>query len=338
MPPISLREVLSALPDPRSRHGRRHPLVPLLCLVSLGLLLGRRSLDSIAKIPRDFGADLLLALGFPRRRGPSADTLSDVLSRLDPGALEAALARWASGRPAPAGAQVCLDGKALCGSRDGELPGQHLLAAYCPEARAVLAQVRVGATTNEHKAALELLGVLPLAGRVVTGDAMFTHKDVAQKVRDGGGDYVLMVKDNQPELKADILAALHPGEGLSPPAAAAGRGGAAVGAGGRQGARPQRGAGAGQHDDAVGLPGLAGRLPGVRAEAAAHPQGGDDAGAGVGDQQPGPRRGRRGAAARAGARALGDRERPALGARREHGRGPLPGAQGQRPAGAGGAA
>jgi predicted transposase YbfD/YdcC len=56
-----------------------------------------------------------------------------------------------------------------------------------PSAGAVLGQLPVAAKTNEHKAALQLLGVLPLGGKVVTGDAMFTHRDVAQKIRDGGG-------------------------------------------------------------------------------------------------------------------------------------------------------
>ena len=66
------------------------------------------------------------------------------------------------------------------------------------------------------QAALRLLGVLPLAGKVVTGDAMFTHRDLAQEVRDQGGDYILIVKDNQPELRAAIQAALHDDAAFSP--------------------------------------------------------------------------------------------------------------------------
>jgi hypothetical protein len=38
------------------------------------------------------------------------------------------------------------------------------LAAYVPAA-AVIAQMRVDAKTNEHKAALQLLAVLPLKGK-----------------------------------------------------------------------------------------------------------------------------------------------------------------------------
>jgi hypothetical protein len=109
-----------------------------------------------------------------------------------------------------------VDGKTLRGPADGEAPGAHLLTAIVPTAAAVLMQLRVDAKTNEHEAALRLLGVLPLAGKVVTGDAMFTHRDVAEAVRGGGGDYVLFVKGNQPELKAQIEAALHGDAGLSP--------------------------------------------------------------------------------------------------------------------------
>jgi predicted transposase YbfD/YdcC len=82
------------------------------------------------------------------------------------------------------------------------VPGVHLLTAYVPAAAAVLKQVRVDAKTNEHKAALKLLGVLPVRGKLITGDAMFTPRDFAQEVRDQGGDYLLIVKDNQSELKA----------------------------------------------------------------------------------------------------------------------------------------
>ena len=90
-------------------------------------------------------------------------------------------------------------------SREGEVPGTHLLAAYAPQASAVIAQMTVEATTNEHKAALRLLDVLPpLGGTVVTADAIFTHADVCVKVRQKDGDYILYAKGNQAELRRDL--------------------------------------------------------------------------------------------------------------------------------------
>lgn len=70
----------------------------------------------------------------------------------------------------------------------------------------MLGQVRVDAKTNEHKAALQLLGVLPVKGRVITGDAMFCQRDLAEQIDKGGGDYVFSVKANQPGLATDVCA------------------------------------------------------------------------------------------------------------------------------------
>src|SRR5262249_60307727 len=74
---------------------------------------------------------------------------------------------------------LSLDGKPLKGSRPGAVPGQHLVAIYAPAVEAVLAQVRVDAKTNEYKAALQLLGLIPLGGKVVVGDALFCQRDLA---------------------------------------------------------------------------------------------------------------------------------------------------------------
>ena len=188
MYPLTLIAVLADIPDPRGRHGVRHPLEAVLGLVVLGLLMGRRSLAAIARLGRNYGPALAHALGFRRGRTPTKSTLSEILRAVDAQAVENALTRWVSSRLPEGLTQVSLDGKTLRGSRAGELPGQHLLAAYAPEVEAVLAQIRVEATTNEHKAALRLLGVLPLRGKVVVGDAIFCQRDVAADVVGGGGD------------------------------------------------------------------------------------------------------------------------------------------------------
>lgn len=213
MATLSLIEALAEVPDPRSRQGRIHPLPAVLALVVLAMLRGCKGPAAIAQFGRDYGLPLAHALGFTRGKTPAASCLCDLLSRLDAIAFEAALARWIQARTAPAdGAQgpqlqpLAVDGKTLRGSRDGEVPGQHLVAAYAPLVEAVLVQVRVDAKTNEHKAALRLLGILPVKGRMVTGDAIFCQRDLCQQIIDRGGDYLFFVKDNQPGLQTDIRA------------------------------------------------------------------------------------------------------------------------------------
>jgi hypothetical protein len=215
----SLMELLEGLHDPRRAQGKRHPLPALLGLAVVAMLAGMTSYEAIVQYGKERGWAFLQHLGFTTRWGLCKATYSRVFRRIDAADFEARVSRWIQGRLAPGDApHLTLDGKTVRGSRDGDTPGVHLVSAYAPDVKAVLAQLRVDAKTNEHKAALELLGVLPLKDKVLTGDAMFTHRDVCAAVIAGGGDYVLPVKENQPTLGQDITAAFAaPEAGLSPP-------------------------------------------------------------------------------------------------------------------------
>lgn len=233
-PSISLADCFASITDPRSPLGKRHPLTAILTLITVATLCGARSLEAIAQFARDRRRGFAANLGFSHPITPCKASLSNLLRRLDPQAFEAALSAWIVAQRSPNDApEIALDGKTLRGSANGTIPGVHLLAAYAPQCGGVLAQLRVDAKTNEHKAALEMLGVLPLAGAVVTADAMFTHADVAQEILDGGGDYLLPLKDNQPTFLADAALAFETPEALSPPTEAPAQGRSPRGARGR---------------------------------------------------------------------------------------------------------
>ena len=207
--PLALLDVLAQIPDPRDRRGIRHPLSAILTLTVLAMLSGSKSLTAISQFGRDKGFALAHALGFRRGKTPTKSTLSELFRILDIDAFEAALSCWIASRlPPDEELVISLDGKCQRGSKDGDAPGQHLVSAYVSQAKAVLAQVRVDAKTNEHKAALQLLGILPVAGNLFVGDAMFCQRDVCAKISAGGGDYLFFVKDNQPSLAVDIGAGL----------------------------------------------------------------------------------------------------------------------------------
>lgn len=238
-PAMSLSEAFATVPDPRSRFGRSYTLASLLTLSAVAMLCGCRSLYAIAQWGRDYN-HLAPLLGFTRSakgrdgyRTPCVSELHTVFAALDVTAFEAALTHWIRARGVDDLAErtVAIDGKTLRGSQGHQLPGVHLLAAYCRDVEAVLAQLRVPEATNEHKTALELLRLIPLKGTLITGDAAFTQRDLCEVVVQGAGDYFLTVKDNQPTLEADIRAAFGPA--FSP------SGGEAAGHRGRPGRDPR---------------------------------------------------------------------------------------------------
>lgn len=216
--PVSLYDIFSEIPDPRSRRGRLYPLAAVLTLVATAMLCGARSLAAIAEWGLNYN-HLVPALGLTRKtrdgsrhRTPCTSELHTVLAALPATVFEAALTRWILTQGVTDLDQrlVAIDGKALRGSQGHQLPGVHLLAAYCREAQAVIAQLAVSGKTNEHKTALQLLKLIPLEGTLITGDAAFTQRDLCEAVVQGRGDYFLSVKDNQPTLEANIRAAFSP--------------------------------------------------------------------------------------------------------------------------------
>jgi len=162
-------------------------LPAILALTTVAMLAGARSLYAIAQFGRDRGKAFAEALGFTRDVPPCCATLHLLFKALDRKAFERAIRRWTAGRVAAGWQSVSVDGKTLRGVQGHEIPGVHLLAAYAHEARTVLDQIPVDAKTNEHKAALELLDLIPLQGKVVVGDAMFCQRDLSRKIRKKGG-------------------------------------------------------------------------------------------------------------------------------------------------------
>jgi hypothetical protein len=212
-----LFDLLKSVPDPRRAEGKRHPLPAVLSLLVLAMMAGMRGLQGVVEFGRNLHPDVVKALGFKRPKTLAKSTLSEILRAIDVGAFESVISPWFQSQAARHGwTAIAIDGKALRGATGEGLPGVHLVAGYAHEAKVVLNQLRVDSKTNEHKAALELLGMLPLDGAVVTADAMFTHADFCRATRQAGGDYLLAVKENQPTLLRDIEATFAADAAVSP--------------------------------------------------------------------------------------------------------------------------
>jgi predicted transposase YbfD/YdcC len=197
-----LLQALSKIADFRKLRGKRHPLVAILALGCVAALCGASSLTAISQWGRHHDPALLAKLGFTHFPGPSIATLHRVFSQVDVASMEQALTEWWRSW-VPALGPLAIDGKTVRGSGGEGGAALQLLAAFATQVRLVLAQ-RAIANYDEIEAALALLEGLDLHGWIVTGDAKFTQKAIVEKISEGGGDYLLTAKANQPTLVDDI--------------------------------------------------------------------------------------------------------------------------------------
>jgi DDE_Tnp_1-associated/Transposase DDE domain len=210
----SLLALLAEIPDPRGRHGRRHPLAAMLAATVCAILTGARGYKAIAEWTRHQEVSVWWWLGF-QRQPPCANSFRNLLLALSPDVLEAVLRKWIRsvlGEPSAEELRAtAIDGKTLCNTLSAHERNVQLLAMFDQQTGSVLGQQAVDPSTNEAKAALGFLKELLLKGQLVTGDAMFCQRALCQAIIDSGGDYLLVVKDNQSELKEAIAAEFRPG-------------------------------------------------------------------------------------------------------------------------------
>jgi predicted transposase YbfD/YdcC len=207
---VPLIEVFVEIPDFRARRGRRHPLAAILALACAAMLCGYRSYSAIAEWGRNYGQAMAQALGFTCPTTPCAATLHFVFRHLDREQFEGRLRAWAesvlAAYPASAGQDegIAVDGKTLRGSQKQGAAGAQLLSALSHRLGLTLGQQVTDHQHGELWSIEDLLEVLVLKGRIVTMDALHTQRSIAQTILDLEGDYIMLVKDNQPQLLADI--------------------------------------------------------------------------------------------------------------------------------------
>ncbi len=211
--PLTFHNYFGDLKDPRVPRTLHHPLINILLIAVCGVLCGANSFAAI----HEFGVDrrswltrfLDLTNGIP-----GEDTFRRVLARLDPAAFERALLAWMQAvQEITASRMIAIDGKTLRGSynrQDGKA-AIHMVSAWATENKLSLGQVVVDEKSNEITAIPALLEVLELSGAIVTIDAMGCQKEIAAKIRERGGDYVLAVKQNQPTLYEQVREAIDEG-------------------------------------------------------------------------------------------------------------------------------
>jgi len=198
----SLWDAFGEVPDRRGRQGRHYELRSILGIATAAMLAGANDLRAIFRWGRRLRPEALRLFGIESGRAPCHATYHYVFQALDGDALSKTLGRLTLG-DAAAG-HIAIDGKTLRGSRRHDGDGLHVLSAFATGLGGVIGDLLVEPDANEITAALTLLKGLPLEGATVTGDAIFTQREICRHIRDAKGHYVFVVKSNQPELEESI--------------------------------------------------------------------------------------------------------------------------------------
>lgn len=204
----SVVKYFESLPDPRHHRNRRHLLVDIITIAVCGVIVGcdgPTSINDWAKAKEDWLKEFLeLPNGIPSR-----DCIRRVLTALKPEAFQACFESWIASlvtESVTGKGVVAIDGKTLRRSHDQKngLGPLHLVSAWATGNGVSLGQVATEEKSNEIKVIPELIDRINVKGATVTIDAMGCQKEIAKKIVDAKGDYVLAVKDNQPKLHEAI--------------------------------------------------------------------------------------------------------------------------------------
>jgi len=210
-PTDSLLDEFRRLTDPRDPRGVRHPFPGLLAVIFLGLLSRQPDFASIARWAKRHWAALKPAFGLTRTYAPHETTYSRAAALFSVEEFRTALTRWLARTMRTAPVAVAVDGKTSKQADDADGNPIHVLNVFAHGANVCLADWPVGDGKDTEPEVLkahlgELLAAWPSL-RVLTGDAIFCQRPLARAITEAGRDYVLAVKDNQPDLHETVRAA-----------------------------------------------------------------------------------------------------------------------------------
>ena len=203
---LSVVNHFAKLADPRIHRTRRHQLFDIVAMTICGVICGCKNWVEIEVYGKKRHDWLKTFLELPNGI-PSHDTFGRVFARIKPEAFQACFRSWVQALAETLGIkQIAIDGKTLRRSHDRSSgkSALHLVSAWATANHLSLGQVAVDGKSNEITAIPKLLETLDLSGAIVTIDAMGCQKGIAMKIREGGGHYVLAVKENQERLWTDI--------------------------------------------------------------------------------------------------------------------------------------
>jgi len=198
----SVMSYFEKIDDPRVVERSNHFLIDIIAIVICAVIGNAEGWRDVEAYGREKESMFRRFLELPNGI-PSHDTFRRVMSLVRPEAMQTCFVTWTRSLMSKDRREViAIDGKTArrSGSPSKGKSPLHLVSAWASHAGLVLGQEACDEKSNEITAIPKLLDVLDLKGNIVTVDALGTQKEIAKKVRKGGGDYVFALKGNHKNL------------------------------------------------------------------------------------------------------------------------------------------
>ncbi len=205
-PTASLIKHFGGLADPRRGNAKVHIFLEILIIAILAVICGADGWSDVELFGKNKRAWLETFLELPKGI-PSHDTFGRVFAKIKPEEFQKRFMDWVRAvEKLTAGQVIAVDGKQLRRSHDRKAgkAAIYMVSAWATQNQLVLGQTKVADKSNEITAIPELLRLLDISGCIVTIDAIGTQTEITETIIEGGGDYLLAVKENQGHLLEDI--------------------------------------------------------------------------------------------------------------------------------------
>lgn len=195
-----------SVPEFRRTSGNyRHKLRDILILEIMARLSKCVRRAEIIRFGKQYHKRFL-SMGLFQKGIPSEATFFRVSNSVDEETMAASMAEFTSGFRREAAEKqgqeiICIDGKATRGTTGPNGRNPDIVSAYSYTTGLTLATEMCDLKSNEITAGPRLLDKVDIRGCIITADAMFFQKQIIDKIREKGADFVIELKANQRSLR-----------------------------------------------------------------------------------------------------------------------------------------
>ena len=179
-----------------------------LTIMVCGMLSNLQTISDIHEWARSEPVKEFLLKEFGIRKIPSRAQFYNLIKCISPEKFNKVFVEWADGciPKKDEDRTIAIDGKTVCSTdkltEDNSF--LHIMSAVESENNLVLCSLPCKTKIGEPEILRQMVEMLDINGAVVVADALHCNKRSAEKIIKENGDYLFVVKDNNPNLKENI--------------------------------------------------------------------------------------------------------------------------------------